>query len=52
MSRIHTIAMAVAVVLCAQSASAQAPDAIFKYSGPDRQQKLRADDNRGQASGK
>ena len=40
MSRIHTIAMAVAVVLCAQSTSAQAPDAIFKYSGPDRQQKL------------
>jgi ABC-type Fe3+ transport system substrate-binding protein len=32
--------MAVAVVLCAQSTSAQAPDAIFKYSGPDRQQKL------------
>jgi ABC-type Fe3+ transport system substrate-binding protein len=40
MSRIRPIAMAVAVVLCAHSASAQAPDDIFKYSGPDRQQKL------------
>jgi ABC-type Fe3+ transport system substrate-binding protein len=40
MSRIHTIAMAFAVVLCAHSASAQAPDDIFKYSGSDRQQKL------------
>jgi iron(III) transport system substrate-binding protein len=40
MSRIHRIAMAVAVVLCAHSASAQAPDDIFKYNGPDRQQKL------------
>jgi iron(III) transport system substrate-binding protein len=40
MSRILPIAMAVAVVLCAHSASAQAPDDIFKYSEPDRQQKL------------
>ena len=40
MSRIHTIAMAFVVVLCAHSASAQAPEDIFKYSGPDRQQKL------------
>jgi ABC-type Fe3+ transport system substrate-binding protein len=40
MSRIHTIAMAFAVLLCAHSAFAQAPDDIFKYSGPDRQQKL------------
>ena len=40
MSRIHPIAMVVAVVLCAHSASAQAPEDIFKYSGPDRQQKL------------
>ena len=40
MSRINPIAMVVAVVLCVHSASAQAPDDIFKYSGPDRQQKL------------
>jgi ABC-type Fe3+ transport system substrate-binding protein len=40
MSRIRPIAMAVAVVLCAHSASAQAPDDIFKYIGSDRQQKL------------
>ena len=40
MSRIHTIAMAFAAVLCAHSACAQAPEDIFKYSGPDRQQKL------------
>jgi iron(III) transport system substrate-binding protein len=40
MSRIPTIAMIFAVVLCAHSASAQAPDNILKFSGPDRQQKL------------
>src|SRR5262249_2797408 len=40
MSRILAIAIAFAVVLCARSASAQAPDDIFKYNGPDRQQKL------------
>jgi iron(III) transport system substrate-binding protein len=40
MSRILTIAMAFVIVLCAHSASAQVPDDILKYSGPDRQQKL------------
>jgi iron(III) transport system substrate-binding protein len=40
MSRIPTMAMIFAVVLCAHSASAQAPDNILKFSGPDRQQKL------------
>jgi iron(III) transport system substrate-binding protein len=40
MSRIPTMAMIFAVVLCAHSASAQAPDNILKFSEPDRQQKL------------
>jgi iron(III) transport system substrate-binding protein len=40
MSRIHTIAMAVAVVLCTHAARAQTPVDFFKYGGPDRQEKL------------
>src|SRR5262249_14109675 len=34
------IAMAFAVVLCAHAACAQTPVDIFKYNGPDRQEKL------------